>query len=408
MKLLINIMKKSVKKFFGNEELYGIRTFFILARLCPGSHVNFFYEDLTNNEFIGEIVDISSGLLKNEINKFIDLYVYSKKIYNILNRFVYKWKIRNTKKYEMEFDLYFNPLINFPDNQLVLLIENKTIYKFRLTDLINIWKESLFYCNGLFPEPKKVKNPYTNLYFSKHNLYNIYIAITNTSFQVPIIIQLFFYSSFNLRLFISNNYPYLKENCIEQFAVDGISFEKYDHIVNMFYNYRKDISYCYLPHREDINYEHMCSYIDKLSRALTHYLLASYSCNTWNKDNNSKLCLIKIKKFIDKNPNEVMYPTTPSTESLTELRRRTNTLRRRVNRRNAMTTIEMPRLRHEINSPPPLPPPTISTTNPHFDETRESLNNLINDIDLAVINSNAVSPFIPSYQIPRTPIRQNY
>ena len=41
MKLLINIMKKSVKKFFTKPESEGIKSFFILAGLCPDTHVCF-------------------------------------------------------------------------------------------------------------------------------------------------------------------------------------------------------------------------------------------------------------------------------------------------------------------------------------------------------------------------------
>jgi hypothetical protein len=403
MKLLINIMKKSVNKFFTPEDKsHGINTFFILASLTPISHISFFYEDLITNEFINDITDISNNLIQNELSKYINLYIYSKNIYNTLNKFARKWKIKKTKKYEMEFDLYLNPLTNFPNNQQISLIENDTIYKFRLTDLINIWKESLFTGEGLFPEPKKIKNPYTNLHFSKHNLYNIYFAIDNSPINIPIIIQLFFYSSFNINLFLSNNYPYLKENCIRQFITDGISFEKYEQISNMFYSYRKDISYCHLPSRSDINYSHMCSYNDKLSTALTYYLLFTYSCNPWNKDKNKKLALIRVKKFINNNPNEVIYPHLPPTRSLTGLRRRRNTLIREANSRN--TTIELPRVHIPTTSPVQIPNLSpISDEN--IQRTRDNLDRLITDIDLAVINSNAVSPFSPSYQIPRTPDR---
>lgn len=407
MKLLINIMKKSVNKFFNPDDKYtGISTFFILADLTPDSHIKFFYEDLITNEFINDITDISNNLLQNELDKYINLYIYSKKIYNTLNKFARKWKIKKTKKYEMDFDLYLNPLTNFPNNQQISLIENNTIYNFRLTDLINIWKESLFTSEGLFPEPKEVRNPYTNLYFSKHNLYNIYFAIDNSPISIPIIIQLFFYSSFNINLFLSNNYPCLKENCINQFVTDGISFEKYEQISNMFYSYRKDISYCHLPSRENINYSHMCSYNNKLSTALKYYLLFTYSCNSWTKDRNRRLALIKVKKFINNNPNEVIYPNLPPLRSLTGLRRRTNTIIRAANRRN--TTIELPRV-SSINTLPPPPPVEFINESPISDvniqRTRDNLDRLITDIDLAVINSNAVTPFTPSYQIPRTPVR---
>ena len=226
---------------------------------------------------------------------------------------------------------------------------------------------------------------------------------------MPIIIQLYLYSSFNLTLFLSINYPILKENCIKQFTKDGSSFEKYEQINNMFYNYRRDISYCYVPNRQDIDYTHMCLYIDKLSKALTYYLLYNYSCNTWNKDKNKHLALIKLKRFIKENPDEIICPTLPPNRSLTDTNRRSSTLRRRWTG-NRRTTIEMPSVGRRTGIIPPPPsgdPPIRLNPSPSIAETRESLNTLINDIDLAVINSNAVTPFAPSYQLPRTPIRQN-
>ena len=172
----------------------------------------------------------------------------------------------------------------------------------------------------------------------------------------------------------------------------------------MFHHYRKDISYCYIPLRQDLSFQHMILYIDKLSKPLKFYLLSMFSCNSWTKDKNWKIGLRQLKKFINNNPDEVIHPRIPPTRSLSEIRTRTSSLRRRINRRSAL--IEMPSVPRIIPPPPPTttPPTTIVPT---IQETRESLNTLINDIDLAVINSNAVTPFTPSRQLPRTPVRLN-
>lgn len=402
MKLLINIMKKSVKKFFTKPESEGIKSFFILAGLCPDTHVCFFYEDLITNEFIYHSDDISSNLLELEVNKFVNLYIYSKNTFNILKRFIHKWNIKRTKHYEMEFDLYLNPLNNYPNNQLVCLLENNTIYKFRLTDLMNIWKDALFNCKGLFPEPSKVKNPYTNLEISNYNLYNIYFAIKNSNFHIPMIIQLFFYCNFNINFFVSKNYPILKENCINNFVKESHPYELYEQIENMFHHYRRDISYCLLPNKVDLNHDKINEYINLLYKPVKFYLLFSYSCNTYNKQQNEDNGRKLLKKFVKKYPDYITFPTLPPSTSLSQLRRRTSTLRRRRN-----PIIELPNV-NPTRIVPILPNPTINTSdNLSITRSTERLNSLITEIDLAVINSNANSPFEPSHQLPRTPIREN-
>ena len=402
MKLLINIMKKSVKNFFTKPESEGIKSFFILAGLCPDTHVCFFYEDLITNEFIYHSDDISSNLLEEEINKFVNLYIYSKNTFNILKRFVHKWKLKTTKNYEMEFDLYLNPLNNYPNNQLISLLENNTIYKFRLTDLMNIWKDALFNCKGLFPEPSKLKNPYTNLKISKYNLYNIYFAIKNSNFHIPMIIHSFFYCNFNTDFFISKNYPVLKENCINNFVKEAHPYELYEQIENMFHHYRKDISYCLLPNKIDLNHDKINEYINLLYRPTKFYLLFSYSCNTYNKQQNEENGRKLLKRFIKNYPDYITFPVLPPSTSLSTLRRRTSTLRRRRS-----PIIELPPVNPTQIVPVLRNPTTNRIDNSLVRQTTERFNNLITEIDLAVVNSNASSPFEPSHQIPRTPIREN-
>ena len=54
-----------------------------------------------------------------------------------------------------------------------------------------------------------------------------------------------------------------------------------------------------------------------------------------------------------------------------------------------------------------ISPSPIQTNNivNDYNTSRESINRLVEEIDLSFINSSAVSPFTPSYQLPRTPNR---
>lgn len=453
MKLLINIMNLTKNKFFNPND--DLSTFFTMAKFSFCSPIEFFYTDIIENEFIES--DISDNLhIKKELDKYIDLYCYSKKTINILNKLVYNYKIRKKFiKYEMNTDLYFTSLDTFPDTQKISLVENNTIYFFRLSDLINLWNDCLEHCEGLFPKPIKLKNPYTNIEFSKYNLYNIYFKIFNSQFQIPLLIYKYFGCEFKDSLFMQEYYPYLKDKCIIKFTKEGNLLDKYEQFENMFFDYRKDISYCNLPTRNSVTYNQLKHYNKILSSVLKHYLLGTISCNNLVKHKYFDLGKKHLVKIINKYKNLFI---TPCIDTLSSLRRR------RTTSRNTTSIYEPPppppttiNRRPTINVPPPpptsIPPPppltirrstntlsnlrstpttrNISNIVPRLDTTpapriiprsilpsREtsrvdtqeintSLNDLIEQIDLQFMNTNAVSPFLPSRQLPRTPIRNN-
>lgn len=434
MILLLQIMKANKKFFFKSNE--NIKSFFLMAKFAVGSHPEFFYSDIIDNVFL---TDLSNNrLYQKELNKYINLYVKSKKIYNILTRFFYNIKIKKTKRYEMTTDLYFNELSQFPPSQKIELLENNTLYTFRLTDIINMWSDSLLEVQGLFPTPKKIKNPYTNIEFHSNNLYNIYLKILHSNFHIPMVISKFFYSEFNINKLLDNYYPYLKDKCIQKFCKEGSYYEKYEYIENMFFDYRKDIKWVHVPTIQTINSNNMIVYCKKLNVSLKYYLIGKYSTNSWTKDKYYNLGISTVKTFIRKNDSLIIKPRIPP---LSTLRNRTRRTERVINRNNVVLPPPPPpstpppftsARQHLLNLSPP-PPITIPTTTDNTSTTtnasnstrdadtfdnlnsnrivntyqtnRDAINTLITDIDLSLINSNAVSPFLPSYQLPRTPNR---
>ena len=65
-------------------------------------------------------------------------------------------------------------------------------------DLLKIIKNSLCYSYAMFVEPKEPKNPYTNINFSIHNLYNIYFITKNIDITFPVLLNIYFKSNFDL------------------------------------------------------------------------------------------------------------------------------------------------------------------------------------------------------------------
>ena len=110
----------------------------------------------------------------------------------------------------MNMDLCMNPLEEFKDKHKLTLVENKTIYNFRLTDLLNIIKRALSnYDDICIVNPLPVKNPYTNLEFSKSNLYNIFFKTTESGLLLPVLFYKFFLSEFDIAQFTMENDTYL-------------------------------------------------------------------------------------------------------------------------------------------------------------------------------------------------------
>ena len=139
-------------------------------------------------------------------NHFFNSFCTTQKVYmGFLKLYsIYKWK--KAKVYNIDSDLHGNPLNN-NDKYTIRLLENNTIYTFKIHDLLNIIKDNLsniYIAEYLvfFQEPKMVKNPYTNIIFKKSMLYNIYFFYKQlTYFKTQDLFEKFFISNFDIKLF---------------------------------------------------------------------------------------------------------------------------------------------------------------------------------------------------------------
>ena len=89
----------------------------------------------------------------------------------------------------------------------ISIIENNKIYKFDYFEMFKLIKEKIYYHEHYFILPMMPTNPYTNLPFSLHNLYNIYLQMLSSMYIVPYGIRLFFSVGFNLDKFV-DKYSY--------------------------------------------------------------------------------------------------------------------------------------------------------------------------------------------------------
>lgn len=289
------ILKKIMNYFIQKEQLnLNLKNFSFLDVDNSNnkvSDVRLYKNILTSNEFLNEHENI----------KMLKVYLTSKRIVNLLNLFLRTYKWKKAIEYDVHSDLFLNDLDEFPKHQKITLLENNTTYKFRLSDLVNYWVTCLTNSQNLFSRPLKLKNPHTNIEISHHNLINIYIKLLHTNFNIPLCVHAFYLSNMCIGDFSYKYYGILKEKTIENFIFNGSYYEKYEQVINLLHDYRKELNYTTVLN--NIPYLEKKSLIYNLRLIIPLYIRGKFSCNPLVKRDYSEVTKKKIKEFFDKNPN---------------------------------------------------------------------------------------------------------
>ena len=228
-----------------------------------------------------------------------DLYVKIFKTHKILSNFCKRYKYKKYIRYNYDLDLCFEPLSKYKKSHKVDLLQNKTIYTFRISDLINLWCIALYNCEGLFPKPMELKNPHTNLEFKLHNLYNLYFAIMDSGFHIPNILSFFFSTGFDRTELMKRHYTFLKQNAIDSYITNTSDYETYETLINMLYCYRKFIDYKTVisrPTRKEAK-----AAINTFKKIIVTYLNYKYSCNPTIKDESYTACKVRLIELFEEN-----------------------------------------------------------------------------------------------------------
>ena len=156
---------------------------------------------LNSKWFVGE--DMQTELI-NKLYICNKMYFGFNKLYAVICK-------KKAIKFEYAYDMCGNELSSLTDRCKINVIENNTIYTFRISDLIKIINDSLS-CNDHFHiTPKHIKNPFTNEPFTFSTLYHIYFTIKKSDFQIPILFQYFYVNNFDKhRYSMEYNYEILE------------------------------------------------------------------------------------------------------------------------------------------------------------------------------------------------------
>ena len=242
-----------------------------------------------NNSFIDESKKTSV------LNKFCK----AQKTYRILCRLAYNYKRKKSHVYNCDTDLFLNPLTKFKMSLLITLYDNerRTLYNFRLSDLIGIINASLSNSPEFFVDPLLIRNPYTNIPFSRATLYNIYFAIKKSSLDQSILFHLFFLVNFNLRLFSLKYEAFIRDYVINNFMNNTCSNEKYYYIRKLFTVYDDILAPIVFDRKFPVN-----KIISAFSEFIPNFLNSLYSLNPSNKFYHGQKLVTKLTRFVKLNP----------------------------------------------------------------------------------------------------------
>ena len=285
------LIKTIINKIKTEDDVKSISTCFNLYDVTLGNYLK------SDIYYFNDII-IHYKHEGDEKRTIENLYLKAKKIKNTLERFIKKLKIKIYKKYEFDKDLRFLPLKNYNDNEKVDIIENKTIYSFRTLDLIHLLKISLCNNENMFPIPLKLKNPYTNLYIKKYNLYNILISFSNTKYILPEIILNYYKSDFDIIKLKLKAYPILKENAINDYVKVGYICDLYDYVISLCHDFRKKTEYVLV--KTSLGIFKKTKMVDIFKKCLRFYLKKKYLSNPLKKEYFEDKCIMELKKIIEK------------------------------------------------------------------------------------------------------------
>lgn len=248
------------------------------------------YSFIYNNSFLPD----------EKKNLILNFYTKAKKHYNCFRKLSNIWKWKKYKKPDINTDLFLNKLSYFSSSQKICIMQKKTIYTFRLTDLLNIWEKALTASQATTPCPKNPMNPYTNIKFTVADLTNIFLKTCNSTLNIPIIISIYWKCFFNINKFRFEAYSYLKDVAIKNHINNNDTEILYFDIIEMVGHFKKELNGHTINYYPNILFKRLV--IEKLKPILEDFLFGTESSNYVKKIFHYRRCRKNIRKFFIENP----------------------------------------------------------------------------------------------------------
>ena len=170
--------------------------------------------------------------LKEEIFGIIEK---TQRSYFALKRFLHICLFKNTK-IKIDTDLCLNPIDPL---KAFTIVQNGGKYLFTVPDILNLTMAALMNAQDFFAEPRFPKNPYTNVKFTKTDMYNIYFRVVESRFITPPLFTECFLCHFELDNFLIDNETKLRNLSIKNYVMNSPHTILYSEVMFMIRIYFK-------------------------------------------------------------------------------------------------------------------------------------------------------------------------
>jgi hypothetical protein len=137
------------------------------------------------------------------------------------------------KTYDFDTDMNMTPLSDFSPDQLITVVENNTIYKFTIPDMVKILYHSITNTSYMYISPKYPNNPFINIQFTDEHLYNLMIKMRLTKHSCNALVSSFFKHDMNLAEFKYYNYTALRDIAMDNYIAEGSVTELYTDLMEI-------------------------------------------------------------------------------------------------------------------------------------------------------------------------------
>jgi len=144
------------------------------------------------------------------------LFTKAQRTYFALVKLVHMYRHKKTPVYNSS-DLLMTPIDQYGEGVMRLYQRNR-IYLFTVNDICNLFNANLSHSPYFFSDPLPIRNPYNNVYFTKTDLYNFYYFVRGSKRAVPILMELFFRSNFDILHFGRENQYIIREFYIKNYV----------------------------------------------------------------------------------------------------------------------------------------------------------------------------------------------
>tara|TARA_B110000285_G_scaffold92933_1_gene106349 strand:- start:948 stop:2411 length:1464 start_codon:yes stop_codon:yes gene_type:complete len=236
-------------------------------------------------------------LTKEQRNLLTDYFCTAQKTLYGLNRFARIIKYKKYIHYCSATDLCLEPLSNMNSRFIIPIHQGKTIYKFRIHDLVRLIENGLIYAPDLFSDPQIAKNPYTNLEFSICHLYQIYFHMVEIKMKIPTIFHLYYISGFDMTVLLDNYESVLRDKSIQKNTEGMDEDDKYDEILDMLDKHKRVMKSIIIQDNFPME-----KTVEQFQHVLLNFMYSKYSYNPSLKLKKRRRVISQLIQINKENP----------------------------------------------------------------------------------------------------------